>query len=368
MATAWLAWELTRRRSTVVAGALVRIAAGPPGPAAQRALCALAEMGEDPEVFGEIAYQALLHCDGEIPDNRSRAVWRERMWPSVAAPLLLAPAPAGRHVPHVRLVSLLDHEPTASTGRKAEHIVGQLMMCVAPRRRDLRGFLSTTDHPLLLEALAEQWRGRFLPSATETEIVVANPHIVPRDSGDTLLAVAKDRPDLIDDDRADTADTLVDGTRLTAAGLADKYRRALRRLGPGAARERVCELALIRLQGQEEARAAALDAGYLPAGERDRVVFLYLTRQWELYDTADPDGQKIYDAWVASHTSYVWSDTLADEISETARDAGRADPRDRWLAAHPERRIAPDAPLPRRRGPIGGISGAWGDSGGSVHT
>jgi hypothetical protein len=159
--------------------------------------------------------------------------------------------------------------------------------------------------------------------------------------------------------RADTADTLVRGTELEDAVVADKYERALRRLGPGPARERLCQIA----------RHAAVDAGYLPENERDRAVFLYLTQQWELYDAADPDGQLIHRAWVASRMATFWGDrSLSDEISEVARRAGRPDPLARWLQNRPEPRTDPTERRTGRRGPIGGYSGAWGDPGGSVHT
>ncbi|MHA6626125.1 hypothetical protein ACU61A_11885 [Pseudonocardia sichuanensis] len=367
-ATAWLARELTRRRSTSVAGPLVRIAAGAPGPSAGRALAALDRMSADPEVFGEIAFQCLLQSGGPHSDQSAR------VWSSVAAPLLLAPTPPGRHVPHVRLIAFLDAGPEPAGGRGVrERLVSSLVVGVSsdsPRREDLQDLLSTTDHPLILDALAAPWRRpHFLPDPLAAEAAVANPHLVPRERDDVLLAVAKGRLDLIDDEHAGTADALVRGTGLTGTGLAERYRRSLRRLGPGAARERVCELAQRRSYPDHvEPLAAAIDAGYLPADERKRVVFLYRTEQWERYESADPDGQLLYEIWLESHRSHDWYlHNLSDVISEAARRAGRADPLDRYLATRPVRDTDPDGPRPARHRPIGGISGAWGDSG-SVHT
>jgi hypothetical protein len=250
-------------------------------------------------------------------------------------------------------------------------VVDQLLMCVsfdAPRRADLQQFLSATDHPLILDALAARWRTVFLPDPLVAEAVVANPHVVPRASGDVLLAVAKDRLDLVDDDEADTADALLRGTGLT--GMAERYRRALRQLGPGAARERVCEIAQWRgMPGQQEALSAAIDADYLPADERDRAVFLFRTEQWERYAAADPDGELLYAAWVASRTSHDQAViSLSYEISEVARRTGRTDPAERWLASQPPVKTELGERPSRGRGPIGGISGAWGEPGGSVHT
>ncbi|MCG8919707.1 hypothetical protein L6E12_28425 [Actinokineospora sp. PR83] len=332
-----LARELTRPHPAPVAASLVHIAAGAPGPAAERALRVLSETTD--ELFAEVAYQCLLQTDVD-----------KRVWTSVAAPVLFTRATGTRHRPRVRLVHLLDQDPTGQ-----QRVVDALMGCVSsdsPRRASLIRFLSVTDQPVVLDALAAAWRRSHLPSDLVTEVVMANQHVTPRDAGDTLLAVAKDRLDLLDHDRAGTADTLLKGLRLP--GLADKYRRALRTLRPGAARERVCEHARWLYNEGDEARAAAIDAGYLPEGGRDRVLFLYLTEQWELYDAADPGGDVLYDVWVANRPG------LSHQISDIARRTGRPDPRTRWETAHPlsERPATPSTPR------IGGVSGAWGVGGG----
>jgi hypothetical protein len=76
----------------------------------------------------------------------------------------------------------------------------------------------------------------------------------------------------------------------------------------------------------------------------------------------------LHAIWLESHESGDWyRRNLSERISEIARRAGRDDPLQRWLATRPAPPTDPGAPGPGRHGPIGGISGAWGDPG-SVHT
>jgi hypothetical protein len=88
-------------------------------------------------------------------------------------------------------------------------------------------------------------------------------------------------------------------------------------------------------------------------------MFLFLTEQWDRYDAADPAGDLLYEAWVAAR-----GHGLAQEITALARRTGRPDPATRWRATHPLSEPSPASPQRR----IGGVSGAWGDAGGSVHT
>jgi hypothetical protein len=362
-----LAGELYGERALLAARALTRIAASPSRPAADRALRALAEACEDPRAAGTVIDQCLLMC-GDRGDEH------DRTWSSVAAPLLLEGAPP-------RLVRFLDHGPVAGEPwPRPEDIVDRLMMCVSfdsPRRPDLERFLSTTDQPLILDALAARWSGdTSLPNRIVVDVTVANPHVVPPDSGrNVLLAVAKDRLDLIDFTRAQTADALFLGTRLSRDDLADEYRRALRALPPGAARERLCYIASCGERGVEEAVAAVIEAGYAPEGRRDRAVFLYLTEQWDRYDAVDPDGELLYAAYADLHRSSghgahsrKWS------ILHTARRNGRPDPAVRYLEENP---VSGSGEPDRRRGSAGGYGsdygggdygGGGGWSGGGFHT
>jgi hypothetical protein len=187
--------------------------------------------------------------------------------------------------------------------------------------------------------------------------------------------VAKDRPDLLDFTRSGTVDALVRGTRLPRADLADKYRRVLRALPPGVARERLCEMVVHRHVGADEATAAAVEAGYAPERQRDRVLFLDLSEQWDRYDEADPSGELLYAAYLdVHHSADLSAQGLTWNILDTARRNGRPDPAARYLEEHP---IPKTTGSGRRRGPIGGYSSDYGSgdygsssgwTGGSFHT
>lgn len=354
-----LAEELYRDKASSAASTLIRIAASSLQPAANEAFEALVEACEDPQVAGNVIHECLLQCGGRADEDN-------RTWSSVAAPLLLNGSPS-------RLVRFLDHEPAADQmWNRPERIVDQLMICVSPdspRRPDLEQFLSTTDQPLILGTLMAEWsHDTFLPFRIVTDVTVANPHIDP--SGflrNVLLAVAKGRLDLLDFTQAGTVEAVVRGTRLPRADLADKYRRVLRELPPGVARERLCEIALSRTPEAEEAIAAAIEAGYAPERQQDRAVFFYLTEQWDHYDAVDPDGELLYAAYLEVHHSAIdlgltWS------IKDTARRSGRPDPAVRYLEENP---VPQNKGSNGRRGPVGGHSSDFnsgGAYGGSIHT
>lgn len=364
-----LARELYRDKPSLAAGALVQIAATPFQPAAGKAFEALAEGCEDARAAGTVIHQVLLQCGGANKDED------DTKWSSVAGPLLLSGS-----VP--RLVRFLDREPTGDQPwTQPEGVVDQLMMCVSfnsPRRPDLERFLSTTDQPLILAKLAAAWGDHtFLPDRIVTDVAVANPHLFPSGSGKhVLLAVAKDRLDLLDFSRPGTVDAVLRGTGLHRADLVDKCERVLRALPPGVARERLCQIAVHRIGPPSEAVTAAIEAGYAPEGQRDRVVFFYLTEQWERYDAVDPDGELLYAAYLEVHQSADLRDHgLTWSIIETARRNGRPDPAVRYLQENPP---PPGRGTDGRRGPIGGYSsdyggggdygGSGGWSGGSFHT
>ncbi|GAB3455938.1 hypothetical protein GCM10027570_37030 [Streptomonospora sediminis] len=342
-----LAKKLYREEPYRAVDGLAWIAASMYRPGADRAFSALEKACEDPRLVGTVFHACLLQASG-----RDGGVGMK--WSSVAAPLVLGGSPP-------RIIRFLDSAPGGETWwSRPEDIVHELLMCISgnvPRRPDLERFLSTTDQPLILAALAEQWDGTFPPTRNLVDVSVANPHLVPPDSGgNVLLAVAKDRPDLVDFTRAETAESVLRGTGLPRADLAAKYRRVLRALPPGDGRRRLREIAVSRTSEAHEARAAVVDAGYAPKRRQDRAVFFYLTEQWERYDAVDPDGALLYAAYCEARASGDPSTrNLHESISRTARMNARPDPADRFRRENPEPR------RPRgRRGAIGGYSGDYG--------
>jgi hypothetical protein len=72
--------------------------------------------------------------------------------------------------------------------------------------------------------------------------------------------------------------------------VVDVCRRLLRELPAGEGREHLCQLAIDR---DPEARAAVVEAGYLPAAPKRVALFLFCTEQWERLDALDPDGARL---------------------------------------------------------------------------
>ncbi|MFH9089976.1 hypothetical protein [Streptomyces sp. NPDC017673] len=185
-------------------------------------------------------------------------------------------------------------------------------------RQRLADLLSVTDQPGLLDALEADFRQRArlgpsyigaAPPGRDTrcdlwlggepneflKIVSANPNLPrppaqPEDIDLALLALLKDRPDLLPAfEQGALAVRLLEylGTWLPEH-LHDRCRRALRNLSAREGVTAVCDQAML---GDAEAIAAARDAGYRPADPACTPLFLLLTRQFSAYREADPHGR-----------------------------------------------------------------------------
>ncbi|MEV5173851.1 hypothetical protein AB0L10_22825 [Streptomyces flaveolus] len=187
-------------------------------------------------------------------------------------------------------------------------------------RQRLADLLSVTDQPGLLDALETEFRPRArlgptymgaAPPGHETrcglwlggepnallKIVCANPNLPrppaqPEDIDLSLLALLKDRPDLLPAfDQGALAVRLLEylGTWLPER-VHDRCRRALRNLSAREGVTAVCDQAML---GDAEAVAAARDAGYRPGDPAWTPIFLLLTGQFSAYREADPDGRVV---------------------------------------------------------------------------
>lgn len=117
----------------------------------------------------------------------------------------------------------------------------------------------------------------------------------PPRSLDTLLAACQDQDDTI---RANA-------------------RAALRNLRGKESQAALCETFLVN--GNEEARDAAVEAGYLPDALEQRALFLFLTAQWPAYEALDFDQRMmraIYDTAAPE---------LRQRMARTVQAAGRID-------------------------------------------
>jgi hypothetical protein len=106
--------------------------------------------------------------------------------------------------------------------------------------------------------------------------------------------------------------------------------RALKDLGPGDARDTVCDAAE-RQDGI--ARRIVVEAGYVPSDPQAVHAFLYLTHQWARYDAADPDGSLLR----AYADTLQFSDFKRDDLCEAAAEAGRPMPCDPQEFSTPDR-------------------------------
>ncbi|GAA0626625.1 hypothetical protein HPO96_36760 [Kribbella sandramycini] len=258
-----------------------------------------------------------------------------------------------------RFPEYLTQQGSTLVGRHdlAEWIVDAALKSTdAQARAELAALLSATDQPKLLDQLArafstaihnEQggydskvrlWTNR---EPTElTRILLANPNLptpltdeerATRGSyvsaANAVLAVFKGRLDRLPDfllpqyATATVRDLLAAIDLPAPADFVERCRRVLRELPPGPAREHVVFEAI---HAKPEAVAAAADARYAPENERDALVFLYITGQWDRYDEADPDGSKLI-AYCAEHARpYVG--TYRHQIERAAQASGRPDP------------------------------------------
>jgi hypothetical protein len=99
--------------------------------------------------------------------------------------------------------------------------------------------------------------------------------------------------------------------------IAAEARLTLRHLRSTDAQEAVCRLFLER--DDPQARAAALEGGYLPHEEHQRALFLFLTEQWDRYQALDFDSRLLFAVHEAA------SADLRTRILEKLRTAGRTD-------------------------------------------
>jgi len=260
---------------------------------------------------------------------------------------LLEADPASPYRPRVRLTTCLPQ--TAADPPDGVYMgdpqVGRLVEAALrfpdPKlRQRLADLLSVTDQPGLLDALETAFRPRArlgptylgaAPPGHETrcdlwrsgepdsflKIVCANPNLPrpPAQPGDidlTLLALLKDRPDLLPAfEQGALAVRLLEylGTWLPEQ-VHDRCRRALRDLSAQEGVTAVCDQAML---GDAEAIAAARDAGYRPASRARTPIFLLLTRQFAAYREADPDG-RVLQLTCSIDGSRIGEDVVIDRI------------------------------------------------------
>ncbi|RZQ65859.1 hypothetical protein [Amycolatopsis suaedae] len=291
-------------------------------------LVSLACSARDTRVSGmaRAAIEAAWAEGGQSRDRVWRAVWAllesARLgWPNHqdddrVRPLLLfllAPDPAARYEPRVRLHTCLPDSGGPEVGVLVDIAVSGEDAAV---REPLADLLRTTGHPRLLAELAEALRRRragtqlltddgYVPAAITygawnadgepgplLRILLDNPHLErpSRVPDMALVLILRDRFDLLRAFAQAPLARILLGFLATAREpivetmpeqVLDGSRRALREISPGAGQDLVCRRAIA---GDVEAAAAVRDAGLRPADPLLTPLLLYLTGQWDSLD------------------------------------------------------------------------------------
>jgi hypothetical protein len=236
-------------------------------------------------------------------------------------------------VPSVRLVGGM---PLGDATRAAGHVVVLFHSAGSDRVRVLLADLLTrTGEPHLLAALERAfeaalepgrlgyvrgplddfavpplWEGPDDTPSDLLNVLLTNPYL-PRPPADgdpdgdllAVLAVLKDRPDLLDQyDERRLVSRLLHFLFSAREGRTPAYRTArtlLCTLGPGPGREEICRLAMhvdaasTAVGVLAEAARIATEAGYRPADPAAEPLFLVMTDQWEQFRTLDPGGRRL---------------------------------------------------------------------------
>jgi hypothetical protein len=242
--------------------------------------------------------------------------------PPAVVDFLLAPVPHSRYV---RIVTAMDDYRGVRAGPA---LVGWL------DNAEVAALLRGTDHPELLHELALGFlSGLTYPAELWTKgcptpllrVLMDNPHL-PRPRHEIrsnelpVLALLKGRTDLLEQyDPEDLVDALVrTAARKLPRDVVGACRRVLRELPPGPGRERLCKLAM---DLELEARAAVIEAGFVPEAPEHLAMFLFCSEQWERYDEEDPLGEKLH----RHKRSYRAEDFV--RLKRTADSSGRPAPR-----------------------------------------
>lgn len=327
LATAWLSRSAaaplsTHRSATTALDALLDVMVKGRAPAARKRALATVERlwAESSEHRARIWYAIWIRLN-----RNGRSPYRNEMLP-VFARFLLGPDPDSPHLPRVRLVAGMSLDSPALFGQ--EQGVPSLILSLArfaddpPVRDAFAGVLSATDEPHLLAVLEAAFVEGMRDHASYSrdismyrlwakdddtptpllEMLLANPHL-PRSAGDgsalelaVLMALRRRFELLAGFDGRDLVFRLVkilDRAPPAPAPAVAACRRALRSFEPGPAREAVCWCAPLDAL-DDEAKAAAIEAGYLPADPDLVPLFLVLTRQWDRFAQVDPGGRVLY--------------------------------------------------------------------------
>ncbi|REJ91789.1 MAG: hypothetical protein DWQ35_13885 [Planctomycetota bacterium] len=132
-----------------------------------------------------------------------------------------------------------------------------------------------------------------------------------------LCALKTGQIKLITDLGPEVVEHLIEACRDADTTISEGASKALRRLRNKDSQEAFCRLVLE--QADPSAMAIAKDTNYAPKDDLDRALYLFLTEQWDRYETFDFDHRLMRSVYEAADAS------LRGRITEKLRIAGRTD-------------------------------------------
>ncbi len=279
---------------------------------------ALIQACDDPDTqMAGTARQVIGHLRQEDAFDILCAHWALTRNPFLEATILtagyLAQNPVNVHI----LTALKLNQPDQITAGSAE-VVAPLI--AASRDPDAEiaaraGYL--LRHALSGAALTEfclQWSRSREP---DLEAILVESSLVPRQPPPLrlLCALKTGNTEIPRNCPPRSLEFLMNACQDADPAIQHNARAAIRTLQAQESREAVCQLFLSG--GHLEARQIALDAGYLPAKQEDRALFLFLTEQWQEYETLDFDQRMLRAVYEAAGPD------LRQRIARTVQSTGR---------------------------------------------
>ena len=178
------------------------------------------------------------------------------------------------------------------------------------------GELESSQRETVINALCDEW---IHSRAPRLEHIIKKGKYVATEpfSSRVLSALKTSQPKLITGLKEEVIGPLLAATEDTDKQIADLAQNALARLSKPVAREEVCRLVLH--DDNPRARRAAIEGKYVPQDDYQRALFLFLTAQWERYDSFDFDRRFLLSVYETA------DQTLRNRIVKQLRASGRTD-------------------------------------------
>jgi hypothetical protein len=222
--------------------------------------------------------------------------WAESRAPRLAELLATSGIPSGAPIEDAVLARLKFAGPTAleDAGAEAGPALHEALRDLDPEvAGNARAVLIATRDQDLIDTVAAAWaeqRDKLL-----ADVLIQGGYLASKPVQVTVLtALLSGRISALDAMGPDAVAQLTAAMGDPDPRIHQSAHDALRQLSNPAAQAEICRQALA---GSAEAKAAAIDAGYLPSDERERALFLFLTEQWQRYSDLDFDGRLLAAAY-----------------------------------------------------------------------